>query len=171
VDVSFAMLAAGRSAEFRIPVCNADAAALPFADGAFDLVTAFMSLQDVDDLASTVIEAARVLEPGGRLCLAVVHPLNSAGAFEGEDPDSPFIIEGSYLDPSFYEDDLARDGLEITFTSAHRPLETYGDALADAGLLIQRVREPAAPVGSFTAERGRRWQRVPLFLHIRALKP
>ncbi|MGI8479595.1 MAG: hypothetical protein ACR2M2_07030 [Gaiellaceae bacterium] len=89
-----------------------------------------MSLQDVDDFEGALGEAGRVLEPGGRLCIAVVHPLNSAGRFDGDEPDSPFTIVGSYLERSFYADDLARDGLEITFVSAHRPLEAYTEALS-----------------------------------------
>lgn len=170
VDVSTVMIRAARSSNSDIPVCVGDAAALPFDDGSFDLVIAFMSLQDVDKLDGAVQEAARVLCEGGRFCLAVVHPLNSAGAFTDETADSPFVIEDSYLDHSFYADDLAHDGLEMTFVSAHRPLQAYTDALAHAGLLIDRVREPAAPDHSFTHEGGRRWQRVPLFLHLRALK-
>lgn len=35
-------------------------------------------------------EAARVLEPGGSLCLAVVEPLASAGQFAGDAADSAF---------------------------------------------------------------------------------
>src|SRR4029453_12486857 len=94
---------------------------LPFADGSFDCVVAFMSLQDVDQMPTAIKEAARVLETGGRLCLAIVHPLNSAGRFGSHEPDSPFTIEGSYLESSFYEDNVARGGLEMTFVSAQRP--------------------------------------------------
>jgi hypothetical protein len=118
-----------------------------------------------------VAEAARALEVGGHLCLAVAHPLNSAGRFEGDEAGSPFVVEGSYLDHSFYADDLVRDGLEITLVSAHRPLHAYADALAEAGLLIERLREPSLPEHALTRPDSRRWQRLPLFLHIRALKP
>jgi len=34
------------------------------ADGSFDLVVAYNSLMDVEDMPTTVREAARVLEPG-----------------------------------------------------------------------------------------------------------
>jgi len=112
-----------------------------------------------------------VLEPGGRLCLAIVHPLNSAGRFDGEEAESPFVIDGSYLDPSYYADDVVRDGLEITFVSAHRPLQAYTEAIAGAGLLIERLREPAVPERAIAKLRARRWRRLPLFLHVRALKP
>jgi SAM-dependent methyltransferase len=170
VDLSPTLVAAAREADPAIEVHEADAAALPFADGAFDCVVAFMSLQDVEDLRGAVSEAARVLERSGRLCVAIVHPLNSAGQFAGEEADSPFVIDGSYLDSSYYADDIERDGLALTFVSAHRPLETYADALADAGFLIERVLEPPVPEAAYKTERARRWTRIPLFLYVRAVK-
>jgi SAM-dependent methyltransferase len=171
VDVSPTMLAAAQEADPQIETYLADAAALPFADAEFDCVVAFMSLQDVDDLGGTVRETARVLAPGGRLCMAIVHPLNSAGKFEGDAPDSPFVIRASYLDESFYEDNVVRDELEMTFVSAHRPLQAYTDAITDTGMVIERLCEPAAPEGAITRPLSRRWQRLPLFLHVRAVKP
>ncbi len=171
VDASATMLTAARNADPQIETYLADAAVLPFADASFDCVVAFMSLQDVDDVARAVRETARVLELGGRFCVAIVHPLNSAGEFVGDAQDSPFVISGSYLDDSFYEDNVVRDGLEITFVSAHRPLQTYTEAINDAGMVIERLREPAVPEGVITRPAGRRWQRLPMFLHVRALKP
>jgi SAM-dependent methyltransferase len=171
VDVSATMLTAARLIDPSIDMCLADAARLPFADGSFDCVIAFMSLQDVDQMATAIKEAARVLETGGRLCFAIVHPLNSAGRFAGDEPDSPFTIEGSYLKPSYYQDNVARGGLEMTFVSAHRSVSAYAEALADAGLLIERLREPPVPEHAMTRPRNSRWARVPLFLHLRALKP
>jgi SAM-dependent methyltransferase len=165
------MIEAARELDPSIDTCLADAARLPFADGSFDCVVAFMSLQDVDDMPAAMEQAARVLESGGRLCLAIVHPLNSAGRFGGDEPDSPFTIEGSYLKSSFYEDSVARGGLEMTFVSAHRPVSAYAEALADSGLLIEHLREPPVPEHAITRPPNSRWARVPLFLHLRALKP
>ena len=46
-----------------------------------------------------------------------------------------------------------------------------GDEKA-AGLLIEAIREVRAPDELVAAEPDkRRWQRIPLFLHIRAVKP
>ncbi len=171
VDASPTMLAAAREADPEIKTHLADVAALPFADDAFDCAIAFMSLQDVQDLAGALREAARVLERGGRFCMAIVHPINSAGAFDGDDAGSVFTIEGSYLDQSYYADELARDGVELTMVSVHRPLQDYTEALATAGFLIERLREPRVPDDAIKAPRSRRWQRLPLFLHLRALKP
>jgi SAM-dependent methyltransferase len=171
LDASPTMVAAAREADPGIEVVLADAAGLPFDDGAFDCVIAFMSLQDVDDYTSAIAEAARVLEPGGRFCIAIVHPLNSAGEFAGTEPDSPFVVSGSYLDPSAYTDTVERDGIGLTFVSRHRPMESYTDAIADSGLLIERMRESALPKEAVTSARMQRWLRVPLFLHVRAVKP
>ena len=153
------------SGDYRV----ADGAALPLEEACVDLVVAFMSLMDMDDAEGAVREAARVLERGCRFCIALVHPINSAGAFASEDPESPFVIEGSYLERRRYADTLERDGLPMTFTSDHRPLEDWFGMLERAGFLVERVRE--IPEGTQPATpRQRRWQRVPLFLHLRAVK-
>jgi SAM-dependent methyltransferase len=170
VDASPTMLAAAREAAPGIETHLADVAALPFADGACDCAIAFMSLQDVQDLDGALREAARVLEPGGHFCMAIVHPINSAGVFEGAEATSVFTIEGSYLDQSYYADELSRDGLELTMVSVHRPLQDYTEALAAAGFLIERLREVRVPDEAIKVPRSRRWQRLPLFLHLRAVK-
>ena len=169
VDVTPTMLAAAREADPTIETHLADAAALPFADGSFDCVVAFMSLQDVDDVRGAVREAARVLDAGGHFCIAIVHPLNSAGEFAGHAEESPFVISGSYLDETFYEDSVVRDGLDVTFVSAHRPLQAYTDAITDVGMQIERLHEPALPEAAITRPYARRWRRLPMFLHLRAI--
>jgi SAM-dependent methyltransferase len=155
-----------------VPAVLADAAALPFGDAAFDLVVAYMSLHDMDRMPQAVAEAARVLAPGGRLCACIPHPVNSAGQFRGRDGDAPFLIEGSYLDPAPADWIADRDGIQLTFHSEHRPLEAYSRALEAAGLLIEAIRETRAPDTWVAASPGkRRWQRIPLALHLRAVKP
>jgi ubiquinone/menaquinone biosynthesis C-methylase UbiE len=66
VDLSATTVDAARELDPELDVRVADATVLPFEDGAFDLVVAFMSLQDMDDLEGAVRECARVLEQGGR---------------------------------------------------------------------------------------------------------
>ena len=167
VDASATLVRFAREAdpagEYRV----ADAAALPLDDGAADLAVAFMSLQDADEMPGAVAEAARVLSRGGRLCLAIVHPINSAGKFELGTPDAPFVIRHSYFDQRRVTDSVDRDGLRMTFPGDHRPMEAYFAALESAGLLVERLVE----VPDSTAPPASRWQRVPLFLQIRAVKP
>jgi SAM-dependent methyltransferase len=170
VDASPTMVTAAREVSSGIEYHLGDAAALPFSDGSFDLVVLFMSLQDIDDLEGAVQESARVLVAGGRLCVAIVHPMNSAGTFAGSEASSPFVIEGSYLDRFRYADELARDGFEVRLESEHRPLDAYTEAIADAGLLIERLREPPVPESGLANLHSTRWRRIPLFLHLRAVK-
>ena len=165
VDSSFALASAAASHAGPQPAVVGNAAALPLRPGCADLAVAFMSLQDVDDLVGAVSEVAGLLAPGARLCMAVVHPLNSAGRFEGEreDREAPFVIRGSYLATHRYRDDAERDGVAMTFHSEHRPLEAYGRALEQAGLAIDAIREVTEE------DPTDRWSRLPLFLHLRAV--
>jgi SAM-dependent methyltransferase len=148
------------------PTALADLAALPVRSGVADLAIAFMSLHDLDDMPGSVREVARVLSPGGRLCLAVVHPLNSAGNFVDESAESPFVIGGQYLERFRYIDEIERDGLPMTFHSYHHPLGAYMGALEDAGFLVESIREPA---DGLPGDKHARWRRLPLFLHVRAV--
>jgi SAM-dependent methyltransferase len=146
---------------------QADAAELPLPDHSFELVVAFLSLHDVDNLRGALSEMARVLKAGSRLCAAIVHPTSSAGSFESDAPDARFLIRESYLEERVYSVAAERDGLRMTFTSRHRPMQAYADALSAARLVIERIVEvpdPDEPPGS-------RWRRLPLFLQLVALKP
>jgi SAM-dependent methyltransferase len=170
IDASPTMvrLAAGQDSQVLV----GDAARLPLADEAVDLVVAYMCLHDIDDMPQAMAEASRVLQPSGRLCLAIPHPVNTAGAFAQREPDAPFVISGSYLDPAPLRLVVERGGIQLTFHSEHRPVEAYMRALEAGGLLTEALREVRAPdevAGLDPA--GRRWQRIPLFLHLRAIKP
>ena len=147
--------------------CVADAAALPLRAGVADVAIAFMSFQDVDDMTGAVAEAARVLRPGGRLCMAIVHPVNSAGRFVGEhgDPTRPFVITGSWFERRRYADDIVRAGLPMHFESEHHSLQDYVDSLAHAGFLVERMKEVTEP------DPGDVGHRIPLFLDILAIRP
>lgn len=172
LDASMNMVRAAFAADPRIPAVVGDAAALPLVDGCCDLVIAYMSLHDMTDMQRAVKEATRALVPGGHLCMSVVHPINSAGQFAGAEADSEFVIKGSYLESHPYVDTVDRDGMVMTFTSLHHPLEGYFRALEYVGLLVEAVREIAADEASVRdAPRRHRWRRLPLFLAVRAVKP
>jgi SAM-dependent methyltransferase len=166
VDSSAAMVAA--AGDSRVDAVVGDAEALPFEDGAFDLAGAFMSLQDMDDPAAAVRETARVLEPGGRFCFCNLHPFASAGRFESREPGAAFVVAGSYFDVERLGEVVERDGHRIELSYVRRPLEAWVRMLEDAGLLVEAVREPPAPP---VRESWLRWARMPLFLHVRAVKP
>jgi SAM-dependent methyltransferase len=171
VDVSPTMVEFAKAADPSMTVIVADAARLPFEDGAADLAIAFMSLHDVDDMPGAIQEAGRVVNQGGALCLAIVHPINSAGRFESRDPDARFVIETSYLEPRRYQDSIEREGLRMTFNSRHWPLEAYVRALERSGFVVEALTEPTVDEESIAQRPDRaRWRRLPLFLDLRARK-
>jgi SAM-dependent methyltransferase len=172
VDASPTMVRLAAAHEAAGTALLADGTALPFAEEAFDLVVAYMCLHDFDHMPRAVSEIARVLEPSGRLCLAIPHPINSAGSFQAKTLEAPFVITGSYMAATPIRDVAERDGVHLMFHSEHRPIEAYALALENAGLLIEMVREvtPTDQVVERDPGLGR-WQRIPLFLHMRALKP
>jgi hypothetical protein len=58
----------------------------------------------------------------------------------------------------------------MTFYSQHRPPERYSRALEQAGMVIEAIREHRVPDHVAEKPAARRWQRLPLFMHIRAFK-
>jgi ubiquinone/menaquinone biosynthesis C-methylase UbiE len=167
IDGAPTLLAAASEADPGGRYELADAAALPLPDASAEVVTAFMSLQDVDDLDASIGEAARVLIPGGHLRTAIVHPINSAGRFPSRDDDAVFEIRSSYFEERQTSDTFTRDALTMTFTSRHRSLERFSGAILDAGLRIDRIKE----LPDLSDPPGTPWRRLPLFLHVGAQKP
>jgi SAM-dependent methyltransferase len=171
IDAAPTLLRAAAAAHPEGRYVLADAAALPFADASFDLVVAYNSLMDVQDMPGAVREAARVLRADGQLCVCVTQPFADAGRFTSSDADAPFVIEGSYLRTDRFEGHFERDGLEMTFHGWTYPLEAYSRALEAAHLHIAALREPPAPADYLERhpdERG--WRRLPLFLMFRATR-
>ncbi|MCU1451526.1 MAG: putative methyltransferase [Acidimicrobiales bacterium] len=165
VDGSPTLASLAAEHDARTPTVVADAALLPLRDRVADLAIAFMSLQDIDDIGAALAESARILRNGGRLCLAIVHPMNSAGAFKGEDADAPFVVQAPYFEVRTYVDHIERAGLACTFASVHRTIEVFSRALEAAGFLIEALREVTEP------DPADRWHRMPMFLHVRAVLP
>jgi SAM-dependent methyltransferase len=165
VDLAPSMVRLARETGAYEEVLHADAAALPLPDAAFDLVIAFMSLQDMDDAAGAARESWRVLRPGGRLALAVVHPF--ASAHLGRDEDE----QRAYFEVQRTVDSVERDGVALTFHQVHRPLEAWLALLFAAGYLVEELREPrpsrTAAAGDPSLEKNRE---RPAFLHLRCLK-
>ncbi|NEV80134.1 class I SAM-dependent methyltransferase, partial [Rhodopseudomonas sp. BR0C11] len=78
LDIAPTFLRHARDSERRDPLgidyVLGDGLTLPFADGSFDFVTAFMSMMDMVDQATVLREVARILKPGGFLQFSILHP-------------------------------------------------------------------------------------------------
>jgi SAM-dependent methyltransferase len=128
---------------------RAGAAGLPFADASFDAVVACLVFEHIRDVDEAIAEVARVLVPGGRFCFFLNHPLlqtPNSGWIDDQilDPPEQYWRIGPYL----IEDETIEEvekGVFIPFI--HRPLSRYVNALADQGLLLERMLEPAPPPG------------------------
>ena len=82
--------AAGLAA--RVRVVSGAAEALPFADGAFDLVTCQTVLMHVPDAERALFEMIRVLRPGGLLWVTEPDNVATAVAGWGGDPEEPVEV-------------------------------------------------------------------------------
>lgn len=81
VDASSEMLAraASRLASLEgVQLQFADVMNLPFEDGAFDACTIGFGLRNLPDFQQGVVEMARVLEPGGRLVILEITPVEDS---------------------------------------------------------------------------------------------
>lgn len=157
IDTSRILAADARDAGGYEEVVCGDAAVMPWPTDHCDLAIAFMSLHDMPDPASVICEIARVLEPGGVLCVAIVHPLNR-----------PADALGGYFTERRVREVVSRRGLEMTFEGIARPLEMYTRALAAAGFIIEELREPQA-ASSAVAQAAELAPAAikPFFLHLR----
>ncbi len=162
LDASPTLVEAARELDPDGEYVVGEAERLPFPDAGFDLVVAYNSLMDVDDMPAAVGEAARVLSGRGRLSACVLHPIADGGRWTSREDDATFVIDQPYSETRSYDVSVARAGLEFTFSSRRYSLETYLRAFESAGLVVEALREPAAPAG--------RWSRLPQFLHLRAAK-
>lgn len=161
IDSAPSLLAAARAADPEAELLLADAAAIPLQDGAADLAVASMALMTVDDVPAVVAEAARVLAPGGRFLITLLHPV-----------DTWADAGGSYFEQSAFDKDLVRAGAHMTFRDAHRPLSAYARALEEAGFAIERLREPEPDERYFRRHPdAERLRGRPFLLHLRAVRP
>jgi SAM-dependent methyltransferase len=143
LDLSAGMLARAaelnRATGLAVPLLQADAGALPLADGAFDAVcSAFGGLPFVADVEGALAEVARVLRPGGRVVASVNHP------FRWPLPDSPdpddLRVVSSYFDRRPY---VETDGAGRTvYVEHHRTVGDWVRAVVGAGLVLDDLLEP-----------------------------
>jgi ubiquinone/menaquinone biosynthesis C-methylase UbiE len=111
---------------------------LPYPDDAFDDVIVSLVLHYLEDWSAPLAELRRVLKPGGRLILAVNHPL----MFKWLHPDQDYFALRQWSD----ENDFA--GQKAVLTYWHRPLHAMTDAFTQAGFRISVISEPPFAPGA-----------------------
>ncbi|MEU5851527.1 class I SAM-dependent methyltransferase [Saccharopolyspora shandongensis] len=148
LDISAGMLrhavAGGERSGTVVPLVQASADCLPFADASFDLAcSAFGGVPFVADVGAVFREVARVLRPGGRWVFAVTHPMR--WIFPDDPGPTGLTATHSYFDrtPYLEVDDAGR----ATYVEHHRTLGDFVRELAGAGLRLVDLIEPEWPAG------------------------
>ncbi|BAQ45075.1 MULTISPECIES: class I SAM-dependent methyltransferase [Methylobacterium] len=158
IDPTDALLRRARDRDPTGTYVPGRAEALPFADGAFDLVVSYLTLIDIPDVRAAIPEMARVLAPGGTLLIANLNGIATAGG-RAEDPDGHrrFRIDR-------YTEERAEwaEWHGIRVRNWHRPLSLYMCLLLGQGLVLRHFDEPM-PQGGDPAKVAR-YARVPWFL-------
>lgn len=132
----------GEGHSLSFPLVEADAGALPFRDGAFDLAcSAYGAIPFIADPVEVFREVRRVLRPGGRWVFSVTHPVR--WAFPDEPGPEGLSVEASYFDRTPYveQDEEGR----AVYVEHHR---TVGDRVRDvvaAGFRLIDLVEPEWP--------------------------
>jgi SAM-dependent methyltransferase len=171
LDLSAAMLGHARAGAARsgvgTPLVQADALALPFADGVFDVVcTAFGAVPFVADSAALMREVARILCGGGRWVFAVTHPMR--WIFLDDPGEAGLVAVHSYFDRRPYVEQDA-DGVP-RYVEQHRTLGDRIRELVAAGFVVTDVIEPEWPDGhdrvwgQWSPQRGRLFPGTAIFV-------
>jgi SAM-dependent methyltransferase len=148
LDISAGMLrhAASDSAStgIAVPLVQASADQLPFADSSFDVAcSAFGAVPFVADSGAVFAEVARVLRPGGRWVFAVTHPMR--WIFPDHPGQEGLTAVQSYFDRTPYVE-VDSDG-RATYVEHHRTLGDYVAQIGAAGMVLTELVEPEWPAG------------------------
>jgi molybdopterin/thiamine biosynthesis adenylyltransferase/SAM-dependent methyltransferase len=139
-------------------------------DERFDCVLLNCLLDHIDDPRPLLARCHDVLEPGGRLVMAVPHPFKDAGAWQKRGGPSgweygDFVVRNYFAEGLITKsrEDEQGDTTVARITSHRRTVETYFRLLTEARFAIEALLEPApqAPRPTATFDKA---SRVPYFL-------
>ncbi|MEX1216882.1 MAG: class I SAM-dependent methyltransferase [Acidimicrobiales bacterium] len=127
----------------------AGAELLPFNDDSFDAVVCCLVFEHIDAVDEALAEVARVLRPGGRFVFCLNHPLlqtPGSGWIDDQilDPPEQYWRIGPYLTEQSTIEEVEKN---VFIRFVHRPLSRYVNAMAECGLMLERMIEPAPPPG------------------------
>ena len=114
-----------------------------------DAVVCCLVFEHIDAVDEALAEVGRVLRPGGRFIFCLNHPLlqtPGSGWIDDQilDPPEQYWRIGPYLTEQATIEEVEKD---VFIRFVHRPLSRYINAMADSGLALERMIEPAPPQG------------------------
>lgn len=149
LDPSGAQVAEARRRGGGPAYLRAGATALPLPASSVDAAVACLVFEHIADAGAAVAEVARILRPGGTFLFLLNHPLlqtPGSGWIDDQvlDPPEQYWRVGPYLEEATTLEEVEKD---VFIRFHHRPLSTYLNGCADAGLVLERMEEPAPPPG------------------------
>jgi ubiquinone/menaquinone biosynthesis C-methylase UbiE len=181
VDASDGLIRAARQrGPAAINYHTGDARDLPFlAADSFDAAACVLAIQNIHPITPVFATVSRLLKPGGRLVLVMMHPCfrgpkETSWGWDAEKkvqfrrvdryllPRKTPIVTHPGKDPDIY-----------TWTF-HKPIEAYVKALRTAGLLIDAIEEwpshKTSTSGPRAGAENQSRKEIPMFMAIRAMK-
>jgi SAM-dependent methyltransferase len=125
----------------------ADARALPFGDGAFDIAFAVTVCEFIDNVVQVFSELARVTRPGGRLVVGSLNPASPWGFFDRERFRHAPWTEARFLTRRELLDLGKRHGKASLFPALYAPANLPGPQLT--GPVLEFLRHLAPAIGAF----------------------
>ena len=144
-----------------------------------DAVVFMLSIQNMEPLGIVLQNGSKMLKPGGRMILLLMHPCFRVPRQSGWGWDENRRLHYRRVDRYLGEfaarirpPTAKKKGTTLNF---HRPLAEYVNGLGDCGLLIDRLAEIPGyqdypSQGKHTGANNLSNQEIPLFLGIRACK-
>jgi ubiquinone/menaquinone biosynthesis C-methylase UbiE len=157
-----------------------DARDLPFlTDGQFTAAACVLAIQNMHPLGPVFTEAARLIQPGGKLVIVMMHPCFRGPKETAWGWDAAKSIQyrrtDRYLLPrkTPIVTHPGKDPGKYTW-SFHKPIESYVKSLRNAGLLIDAMEEwpshKKSTSGPRAAAENVAREEIPMFMAIRAVK-
>ena len=192
IDFSESQIAAAQAEESRTPLGIqyqvADASIMNNIESeSFDIVISFMALMDIENYEGAIMQAARVLKPGGRFVFILIHPCFgwSRRGYDGEtlvrweyrrledgsrEPHYLKIFE-YFTNHSYkmrWKDD---EGHEVAVTTMfHRTLTDYMKTLRKNGFVVSQIEEPRPVEGKLDPNDLVKLFKIPHTICVEALK-
>jgi ubiquinone/menaquinone biosynthesis C-methylase UbiE len=174
--IGIAKVRAGHNEEFYVTPSDI---LKTWKDGSFDAVSIILALQNIERMAQTLRESARVMKKGGKLVVVLNHPAyripgESSWGYD-EKIGRQYRRIDSYLSDSKREIDMnpGSSGRQKTI-SFHRPLQGYSKSLANAGFAILRIEEwishKESEKGPHKVAEDRARKEIPLFMCLECVK-
>ena len=132
-----------RSGSLGRALVQGDAAELPFADAALDLVVSAFTHTDVDNFAALAAETRRVLRPDGRFVYVGLHPCFTGPLAEQPRADGARVVHPGYRTAGWRSGGPGTvvGGLTSRVGFRHLPLADLLMNMLDAGLVLVHVEE------------------------------